>query len=136
MYLLGFPAGSVVTNPSANAGGAGSVPVLCISPGEGNGKSFQYSCLGNPMHRGAWWAVVHGVAKESDNLVTEQQQFIVVTITLTKFFYCFLIYVLAYLSDIQSLYIFSFPFVIFHLLQTLALLLFRQNFSIFLLGLF
>ena len=33
------------------------------SPGEGNGNSLQYSCLGNPMNRGAWWATVHGVAK-------------------------------------------------------------------------
>ena len=32
------------------------------SPGEGNGNPLQYSCLGNPMHRGAWWAIVHGVA--------------------------------------------------------------------------
>ena len=34
--------------------------------GEGNGKPFQYSCLGNPMDRGAWWATVPWVAKESD----------------------------------------------------------------------
>ena len=37
-----------------------------ISPGEGNGNPFQYSCLGNPMDRGAWWATVSGVAKELD----------------------------------------------------------------------
>ena len=36
------------------------------SPGEGNGNPLQYSCLGNPMDRGAWWATVHGVAEESD----------------------------------------------------------------------
>ena len=40
------------------------------SSGEGNGNPFQYSCLGNPMDRGAWWASVHGIAKESD--MTEQ----------------------------------------------------------------
>ena len=34
-------------------------------PGEGNGNPFQYSCLRNPQDRGAWWATVHGVAKES-----------------------------------------------------------------------
>ena len=34
--------------------------------GEGIGNPLQYSCLGNPMDRGAWWATVHGVAKESD----------------------------------------------------------------------
>ena len=38
-------------------------PGLDRSPGEGNGNPLQYSCLGNPMDRGAWWAVVHGVAK-------------------------------------------------------------------------
>ena len=36
------------------------------SPGEGNGNPLQYSCLENPMNRGAWWATVNGVAKESD----------------------------------------------------------------------
>ena len=35
-------------------------------PGEGNGNPLQYSCLDNPMDRGAWWATVHRVAKESD----------------------------------------------------------------------
>ena len=35
-------------------------------PGKGNGNPLQYSCLENPMGRGAWWAIVHGVAKESD----------------------------------------------------------------------
>ena len=67
------------------------------------------------MDREAWCAIVHGVEKESDDLATEQQ-FIVVTITFTKFFDCFSIYLLAYLSDIQSLYIFAFPVMIFHLL--------------------
>ena len=41
----------------------GSIPGLGRSPGAGNGKSLQYSCLGNPMDRGAWWAPIHGVAK-------------------------------------------------------------------------
>ena len=44
----------------------GSIPGLERSPGEGNGNLHQYSCLGNPMGRGAWWATVHGVAKELD----------------------------------------------------------------------
>ena len=39
------------------------IPGLGRSPGEGNGNPFQYSCLGNPMNRGAWWATVHGVEK-------------------------------------------------------------------------
>ena len=37
------------------------------SPGGGNGNPFQYSCLGNPMDREAWWATVHGAAKELDS---------------------------------------------------------------------
>ena len=56
----------MVKNPPANAGDAGSVPGLRRSPGERNDNSLQYSCLGNPTDRGAWWAVVHGVAKQSD----------------------------------------------------------------------
>ena len=44
---------------------AGLIPGLGISPGGGNGKPLQYSCLKNPMDRGAWWAPVHGVI-ESD----------------------------------------------------------------------
>ena len=63
---MGFPGGSVVKNPPANAGDMGSFPGSGKSPGEGNGNPFQYSCLGNPTDRGAWWATVHGVTKESD----------------------------------------------------------------------
>ena len=56
----------VVKNPPANAGDprdAGSIPGSGASPGGGNGNPLQYSCLENPMHRGAWRASVHGVAK-------------------------------------------------------------------------
>ena len=62
--LVGFPGGSVVKNTPANAGDAGSIPVGRY-PGEGNSNPLQYSCLGNPMGRGAWLATVHGVTKES-----------------------------------------------------------------------
>ena len=62
---LGFSGGSVVKNPPANAGDTGSVPGSGRSPGEGNGNLLQYPGLGNPMNRRAWWAIVHGVAKES-----------------------------------------------------------------------
>ena len=55
---LGFPGGSVVNSPPANAGDLGSVPGLGRSPGEVNGNPLQYSNLGNPMDRGAWWAIV------------------------------------------------------------------------------
>ena len=56
----------VVKNPLANAGDirdAGLVPGLGRSLGGGHGNPLQYSCLENPMDRGAWWATVHGVAK-------------------------------------------------------------------------
>ena len=56
----------MVKNLPANAGDvrdASSIPGWGRSPGEGNGNSLQYSCLGNPMDRGAWRATVHGVAK-------------------------------------------------------------------------
>ena len=56
----------MVKNLPASAGDPGSIPGLGRSPGEGNGYPFQYSCPGNPMDRGAWQAIVHGVAKESD----------------------------------------------------------------------
>ena len=63
---MGSPVGSVIKNPPANAGEAGSVPGLGRSPGEGNSNPLQYSCLGNPMDRGAWRATVHRVTKELD----------------------------------------------------------------------
>ena len=50
----GFPGGSVVKNPPANAGDRGSVPGSGRSSGEANGNPPQYSCLGNPMDRGMW----------------------------------------------------------------------------------
>ena len=60
---MGFPGGSVVKNLPANAGDVGLIPGLGRSPVKGNGKLLQYSCLGNPMDRGAWQATVHGVTK-------------------------------------------------------------------------
>ena len=60
---MGFPGGSEVKASAYNTGDLGSIPGLGRSPGEGNGNPFQYSCLENPMDRGAWWATVHGVAK-------------------------------------------------------------------------
>ena len=46
-----------------NTRDVGSIPGSGRSPGGGNGHPLQYFCLGNPMHRGAWWATVHGAAK-------------------------------------------------------------------------
>ena len=64
--LLGFPVVSVVKNPPTNTGDDGTlgpIPVLRRSPGEGNGHPLQYSCLENSIDRGAWRAMVHGIAK-------------------------------------------------------------------------
>ena len=63
LSLAGFPGGSVIKNTPANVGDSSSILGSGRSPGEGNGNSFQYSCLENPMGRGTWWAIVHGVAK-------------------------------------------------------------------------
>ena len=60
---MGFPGGSDGKESICNAGGLGLIPGLGRSPGEGNGYQLQYSCLGNSMDRGAWWATVHGVTK-------------------------------------------------------------------------
>ena len=57
---------SVIKNPPAKAGDAGSIPGSGRSPGEGNGNTLQYSCLGNPMGRGAWRASLCWGHKESD----------------------------------------------------------------------
>ena len=64
--VAGFPGGSAVRKTPANAGDMGSIPGLGRSPEEGKGDSLQYSCLGNPVYRGAWWATAHGVGKELD----------------------------------------------------------------------
>ena len=58
-----FPGGSDGKASAYNVGDLSSIPGLGRSPGEGNGNPLQYSCLENPMDRGAWWATVHGVAK-------------------------------------------------------------------------
>ena len=53
----------VVKNPPANAGDPGLIPGWGRHPGEGNGNPLQYSCLENPMNKGALWATVHVVTK-------------------------------------------------------------------------
>ena len=53
----------MVKNPPANAGNEGSIPELGRALGVGNGNPLQYSCLGNAMDRGDWWATVQGVAR-------------------------------------------------------------------------
>ena len=59
-----FPHGSVVKNPTPNAGGMGQEDPL---------EEEMYSCLGNPMERGTWQATVHGVARVRHDLATKQQ---------------------------------------------------------------
>ena len=61
--IHGIPGGSDSKESACNAGDLGSVPGLARSPGEGNGYPLQYSCLENPMDRGAWGATVHRVVK-------------------------------------------------------------------------
>ena len=68
---LVFPHSSVGKESTCNAGDPGSIPGSARSPGEGNGNPLQYSCLENPMDRGAWQATVHGVTSVRRDLVTE-----------------------------------------------------------------
>ena len=59
--MKGFPHRSVGKSSACNSGDLGSIPGSQRSPGEGNGNPLQYSCLENPMDRGAWQATVHGI---------------------------------------------------------------------------
>ena len=59
--ILGLPRGLSGKEYACNAGDPGLIPGSGRSPGEGNGNPLQYSCLENPMDRGAWQATVHGV---------------------------------------------------------------------------
>ena len=68
---MGFPRGSDGTESACNVGGTGSAPGSGRSPG-GNGNPLQYSCLGNPMDRGAGRATVHGVTKSWTRLSKTQ----------------------------------------------------------------
>ena len=71
-----FPGGSTVKNPPAN------IEDVCLIPGSGGlpwkrkCNPLQYSCLGNPMDRGAWWTTVHGVPKKLDLITKKQQKFL------------------------------------------------------------
>ena len=64
--MEGFSDGSDSKESACNAGGLGLIPGWGRTLGEGNGNPLQYSCLENPMDRGAWWATVHGGHRESD----------------------------------------------------------------------
>ena len=66
----GFPGGSDGKESACNAGDLGLIPGLGRTPGEGSGNPLQYSCLENPMDRGAWWAIVYGVTESDTTEVT------------------------------------------------------------------
>ena len=68
---VNLPYSSVGKESACSAGDPGSTPESGRSPREGNGNPLQYSCLENPMDRGAWWAIVHGVARVRHDLVTK-----------------------------------------------------------------
>ena len=61
--MLGFPGGSDGKDSACNVGDPSSIPGLGRSPGGGHGNPLQCSCLENPLDRGAWKAIVHGVTK-------------------------------------------------------------------------
>ena len=65
---MDFPGGSEVKAFACNAGDLGLIHGSGRSPGEGNGNPLQYSCLENPMDRGAWQATIHGIAKSRTRL--------------------------------------------------------------------
>ena len=65
---MDFPGGLVVKNSPTNSGDIGLIPGLGKYPGGGNGNPLQYSCLGNPIDGGAWWATVHEVAQSRTRL--------------------------------------------------------------------
>ena len=81
---LGFPSGSDGKEPAHNAGDPGSIPRPRRSPGEGNGKPLQYSCLENSMERRAWQAIVHGVTKRETQLMTKTHAHINTTAVVKK----------------------------------------------------
>ena len=64
MISKGFPGGSDGKESACHVGILGATPGLGRSPGRGRGNPLQYSCLESLMDRGAWWAIVHGIAKQ------------------------------------------------------------------------
>ena len=68
MWLTGFPGSSAGKESAYSAGDLGLIPGSGRFPGEGNDNPLQYSCLENPMDRGAWQATVQGVTKSQTQL--------------------------------------------------------------------
>ena len=73
-HMAGFPCGSAIKNLPARTGDMGLIPRLGRSPGAGNGNLLQYSCLGNPMNRGACGLQSMGSQGVRHDLATKQQQ--------------------------------------------------------------
>ena len=73
--ISGFPSGSDGKESACNAGDLSLTPGLGRSPREGNDNPLQYSCLGNPMDRGAWWVIVCGIAKSQTRLSDQRFHF-------------------------------------------------------------
>ena len=69
--IKGLPRWLSGKESACRAGDTGFIPGLARSPGEGNGNPLQYSCLGNPMDRGDWRAIVHGVTRVGHDLATK-----------------------------------------------------------------
>ena len=70
-FTISFPHSSVSRESACNAGDPVLIPGSGRSPGEGNGNPLQYSCLENPVDRGAWWATAHGVTRVGHDLATK-----------------------------------------------------------------
>ena len=73
-FFLFYSFSQTELESACNAGDLGLIPGLERSPGEGNGTPLQYSCLENPMDRGAWQATVHGVTRVGHNLATKERE--------------------------------------------------------------
>ena len=74
---MSFPNSSAVKSPSANGGDVRDMGLISgwgQSPGGGNGNPLQYSCLKNPVDRGAWWAIVHGVQRIGHDWATKPKK--------------------------------------------------------------
>ena len=99
-WYMSFQGGTVVQNPPANAGDATEAGSIT---GEGNGNPLQYSCLENPLDRGAWWATVHGVPKSRRRLSTHRVAAATHTKSLYSSFYSFMFKIVHNINPFQNL---------------------------------
>ena len=84
-----FPCSSLSKESACHAGDPGLNPGLGRFPGEGKGNPLQYSCLENPMDRGAWWATVQGATRVGHDLTTEQHHPFLVCVVFAGWGCCF-----------------------------------------------